>query len=79
VICYTQQTVNSRPSKVRNNGKEDLRQKICKLADTCIAHEDVESSELLDGFCHELLSGLWFPDVSRHPDDLAAGIAGFSD
>ena len=58
---------------------EALRQEICKLAYTRIAHEYVESSKLLDGFRNELLSRLWFSDVSRNSDDLAAGIASFGD
>lgn len=58
---------------------EDLRQEICKLAYTGIAHEYVESSKLLDRFRNELLSCLWFPDVSRNSDDPVAGIASFSD
>ena len=56
---------------------EDLRQEICELAHTSITDEDVESSKLLDRFRNELLSRLWFPDVSRHADDLATGIASF--
>jgi hypothetical protein len=58
---------------------EGLRQEICKLAYTGIADEYVESSEPLDRFRNELLSRHWFPDVSRHSDDLAARIASFSD
>jgi hypothetical protein len=67
-------------SRVKQNPKyEDLRQKICELAHTSIADEYIESPKLLDGFRNEFLSCLWFPDVSRHSDDLAAGVAGFSD
>lgn len=65
-------------SRVKRNLKyEDLRQEICKLAYASIADENVESSKLLDGFRNELLPCLWFSDVSRHSDDLAAGIASF--
>lgn len=63
----------------QNQKREDIRQEISKLAHTSVADEYVESSKLLDGFRNELLSSLWFPNVSRHSDDLAAGIASFSD
>jgi len=59
--------------------EEDSRQEICKLAYTGIADEYVESSKLFDGLRNELLSRLWFPDISRHSDDLAASIASLSD
>ena len=67
-------------TRVKQRSKhEDLRQEICKLADTGIADEYVESSELLDGFRDEFLSRFWFPDVARHSDDPGTGVASLSD